>query len=229
MNATNDFNGFNDFSGFGGFGGFGRFGRFGQRGRRSVGTQGAPGFMRRGDFGLGFDLGGPRGPWGGRGGRGRGGRARRGDLRNVILLLLEEQPRHGYQLITEVGERTDNRWTPSPGTVYPTLNLLEDEGLITISNVGGRKVAELTDEGRATVEEHRAEWTRILDAYGDPEAAEGAGPGALRHELHRLVAAVRFHGRDPESFARIARILREASERIESEGTDTEGGREQAD
>ena len=93
---------------------------------------------RRGPFGPGG--GGPFGPgpgggWGG-GRRGRGGgrgwgRARRGDIRSAILALLAERPMHGYEIIGELSERTDGLWRPSPGSIYPTLQLLEDEGLVT--------------------------------------------------------------------------------------------------
>jgi DNA-binding PadR family transcriptional regulator len=74
-----------------------------------------------------------------------------------VLLLLAEEPRHGYQLIQDIGERSNGAWNPSPGSVYPVLQQLEDEGLIVIENVAGRKTASLTDEGRTYVEEHADE------------------------------------------------------------------------
>ncbi|MBB5938522.1 PadR family transcriptional regulator [Streptomyces zagrosensis] len=86
------------------------------------------------------------------GGRGRGGprgRARRGDVRASILALLRDRPMHGYEMIQEIGERSGGAWRPSPGSVYPTLQLLEDEGLITSVSEGGKKLFTLTDEGRA--------------------------------------------------------------------------------
>ncbi|MGW7052365.1 PadR family transcriptional regulator [Streptomyces sp. NPDC054887] len=91
------------------------------------------------------------GPWGG-GGRGRGGprgRARRGDVRSSILALLADRPMHGYEMIQEIGERSGGAWRPSPGSVYPTLQLLEDEGLIVSESEGGKKLFTLTDSGRA--------------------------------------------------------------------------------
>lgn len=110
-------------------------------------------------------------------GRGRGGRAGRGDLRAVIVTLLAQEPMHGYQLITQIKERTGGNWVPSPGTVYPTLSMLEDEGMITISAEGGRKMATLTDEGRQLAEDNSAQWSQILDAYAQPEDAQDpAGP-----------------------------------------------------
>ncbi|MEU7021850.1 PadR family transcriptional regulator [Streptomyces sp. NPDC046203] len=106
-----------------------------------------------GPFGPGF--GG--GPWGGGGfgGRGRGGgrgRARRGDVRASILALLKDRPMHGYEMIQEIGERTSGAWKPSPGSVYPTLQMLEDEGLIASESEGGKKLFTLTDAGRAEAE-----------------------------------------------------------------------------
>ncbi|MEV8591353.1 PadR family transcriptional regulator [Streptomyces sp. NPDC051180] len=107
-----------------------------------------------GPFGPGFG-GGPFG--GGFGGRGRGGggrgRARRGDVRASILALLKDRPMHGYEMIREIGERSDGAWKPSPGSVYPTLQMLEDEGLITSASEGGKKLFTLTDTGRAEAEE----------------------------------------------------------------------------
>ncbi|MEV1054707.1 PadR family transcriptional regulator [Streptomyces sp. NPDC049887] len=100
-----------------------------------------------GPFGPGF--GGP--PWGGGRGRGRG-RARRGDVRASILALLKDRPMHGYEMIQEIGERSGGAWKPSPGSVYPTLQLLEDEGLITSESDGGKKLFTLTGTGRAEAE-----------------------------------------------------------------------------
>jgi DNA-binding PadR family transcriptional regulator len=78
-----------------------------------------------------------------------GGRARRGDVRAAILILLAERPMHGYEIIQEVGERTEGVWEPSPGSVYPTLQMLEDEGLVTAQESDGRKRYALTEEGSA--------------------------------------------------------------------------------
>ncbi|MFF8595989.1 PadR family transcriptional regulator [Streptomyces sp. NPDC015220] len=101
-------------------------------------------------FGPGF--GGP-GPWGGRGRGGPRGRARRGDVRASILALLKDRPMHGYEMIQEIAERSGGAWKPSPGSVYPTLQLLEDEGLITSESEGGKKLYSLTDSGRAAAAE----------------------------------------------------------------------------
>lgn len=99
-------------------------------------------------------------PFGGR--RGRGGprgRARRGDVRASILALLGDRPMHGYEMIQEIAERSGGAWKPSPGSVYPTLQLLEDEGLISSASEGGKKLFSLTDTGRTEAEAGpRAPW-----------------------------------------------------------------------
>lgn len=97
-------------------------------------------------------------PMSGFGGPGFGSRRTgQGNVRVAILALLAERPMHGYQIIQEIGERTGGLWRPSPGSVYPALQQLEDEGLVAIEKAEGRKVARLTDAGRAHVEERRDE------------------------------------------------------------------------
>jgi DNA-binding PadR family transcriptional regulator len=104
------------------------------------------------------------------GGRHRhGDRARRGDVRAAVLLALEESPMHGYQLIQEIDERSGGVWTPSPGAIYPALALLEDEGLVTITVDGGRKMASLTGTGRDYLNEHR-------ESMGNPFEVQGPNP-----------------------------------------------------
>src|ERR1700691_3802503 len=100
------------------------------------------GFGPGGGYG-GFPFGGPGG--GGPFGRGRGRKARRGDIRTAALLLLAEEPRNGYQIMQEVEERSDGVWRPSPGSAYPALQQLEDEGLIRSEKIDGRKLFQLTD------------------------------------------------------------------------------------
>src|SRR5262249_49774251 len=110
-----------------------------------------------------------RGPWfGGRGGWSgppfggppgfpRGPRARRGAARKAALLLLAEGPMNGYQIMQEIEKRSDGIWRPSPGSIYPALAQLEDEGLVRTDEAGDRRSYTLTDAGRAHVEEHRDE------------------------------------------------------------------------
>jgi DNA-binding PadR family transcriptional regulator len=135
-------------------------------------------FDPRGGFGFGF---GP-GPRGRRGGRGRG---RRGDVRAAILTLLKERPMHGYEMIQEIAERSQNLWRPSPGSVYPTLQLLVDEGLLVATESdGSKKLFELTDEGRAAAEKiETPPWQEIADDV-DP------GHVSLRTAVAQLMGAV---------------------------------------
>jgi DNA-binding PadR family transcriptional regulator len=103
------------------------------------------------------------GPWRGMGlgPGGRRSRARRGDVRAAMLLLLEEERRNGYQLMEEIESRSGGAWRPSPGSVYPALAQLEDEGLIRSDEGAGRRSFELTDEGRSYVADNR-------EALGSP-------------------------------------------------------------
>jgi DNA-binding PadR family transcriptional regulator len=141
-----------------------------------------PGFEVRFDprGGFGFGPGGPRGR--GRGGRGRG---KRGDVRAAILKLLAERPMHGYEMIQEIAERSQNLWRPSPGSVYPTLQLLVDEGLLVArESEGSKKLFELTDEGKAAADKiETAPWQEIAD---------GVEPGHanLRSAVGQLMGAV---------------------------------------
>jgi DNA-binding PadR family transcriptional regulator len=125
-----------------------------------------------------------RHPWGGhmaghmgRHGRHRGGRVGRflehGDLRFVVLALIAEQPRHGYELIKELEDRTGGAYRPSPGVIYPTLALLEDEGFIRpVTGEAGRKLFEATDEGREALKANQAGVDAVFGRMA--EAAEGA-------------------------------------------------------
>src|SRR5919198_5988510 len=104
-------------------------------------------------------------PWGGRrnwdrmwcgGPRGGGARrARRGDVRPALLSLLEDKPMHGYDLIRELEQRSGGAWRPSPGSIYPTLQMLEEEGLISGEDQDGKRVFSLTDAGRTELEQRR--------------------------------------------------------------------------
>jgi DNA-binding PadR family transcriptional regulator len=118
-----------------------RLGDF-SRGRGRGRGRGRPDRFAR-HFGFGPGFGGPFG---------RGPRAGRGDVRAAIIGLLAEEPMHGYQIITELTERSGGVWRPSPGSVYPTLQALEDQGLVTADKSEGRRVFSLTSEGRAEAE-----------------------------------------------------------------------------
>lgn len=129
-----------------------------------------------------------RGGHGGPRGRGRG-RIHRGDVRTAILLVLADEPMHGYQIMQAISDRTGGAWRPSPGAVYPTIAQLEDEDLVTTQEEGGRRLVTLTSEGRTYVEERSA---RMGDPFAD-FADRPAGPD-LREPLHELHAAVRQIG-----------------------------------
>jgi len=119
-------------------------------------------------------------------GRGPGRRAGRGDIRAAVLLLLSEQPMHGYQLIQEIAERSGGRWRPSPGAIYPALSLLEDEGLVLITAEGGRKLASLTEAGTTYVTDNAEQ----LGTPFDDAATRPQHPGrALRGAMEALGAA----------------------------------------
>ncbi len=153
----------------------------GPRGGRGRHRHRGFGHGSEGGFG-GFPFGGPGG---GGGPRGRGRKARRGDIRTAALLLLAEEPRNGYQIMQEVEERSDGVWRPSPGSVYPALAQLEDEGLIRSDELDGRKLFALTDDGRAEVEKRDAKkpapWEQMSGEVSD-EA----------HELAKLMREVAF-------------------------------------
>ena len=107
--------------------------------------------------------------------RWRGPKARRGDVRAAILAVLAEQPMNGYQIIQEIAERSGGVWKPSPGSIYPTLQQLEDEGLVTADAEVGRRTFTLTDEGRAYVAEHQDEVSAPWEAMGAPAADDENG------------------------------------------------------
>ncbi|GFG65934.1 hypothetical protein MKUB_34240 [Mycobacterium kubicae] len=162
-------------------------------------------------FGGGFGFGPFGGPGGGRGGFRRGGRGRRGDVRAAILVLLAERPMHGYEMIQQIAERSNGIWRPSPGSVYPTLQLLGDEGLIRASESdGSKKLFELTDEGRGAAE-------KVVSPPWD-EIAEGVDPGQLnlRSAVGQLFGAVAqsAHTASAEQQQRIVDIVNNARREI---------------
>jgi DNA-binding PadR family transcriptional regulator len=162
------------------------------------------GFDPRGGFGFGPGVRG--------GGRGRGrGRGRRGDVRAAILKLLAERPMHGYEMIQEIAERSQNLWRPSPGSVYPTLQLLVDEGLLVArESEGSKKLFELTDDGRAAAEKvETPPWETIAD---DVEP----GHVNLRSAVAQLMGAVAqgAYATSPEQQERIVDIVNNARREI---------------
>ena len=170
---------------------------------------GGPGFGPFGSGGPGFGFGGPRG--GRRGGPRGGGRGKRGDVRAAILKLLTDRPMHGYEMIQEINERSQQLWKPSPGSVYPTLQLLVAEGLPVAPETEGRKkLFDLTADGRAAADKiETAPWDEIT---------EGADPGAmgLRSAVGQLMGAVgqSAHAASAEQQQRIIDIVNNARREI---------------
>jgi DNA-binding PadR family transcriptional regulator len=130
--------------------------------------------------------GGPRGGW-------RAQKARRGDVRAALLAVLAVQPMNGYQIIQEISERSDGAWKPSPGSVYPTLQQLQDEGLVTADAETGQRAYTLTDEGRTYVAEHADEMAAVWEAVTPPadEDENGMKPllGQIGTALWQILAA----------------------------------------
>ena len=148
-----------------------------------------------------------------RGGRGHGRgrhRVRRGDVRSAILALLDDRPMHGYEMIQELEERTGGRWRPSAGSIYPTLQLLEDEGLVTAEEVDGRKVFSLTESGKKEVPE-QTEGERPWE-----EGDEDSPRFAVRSELFRTIGAAKqiARGDDDEQMTKAAEILKESRRQL---------------
>ncbi|MFT3865287.1 MAG: PadR family transcriptional regulator [Solirubrobacterales bacterium] len=138
------------------------------------------------EFARSRGFGGPGFGPGGRG-RGRGPRARRGDIRAAVLALLADRPMHGYEMIKETEERSEGAWTPSAGSIYPTLQMLEDEGLIRGEDSDGKRRFSLTDEGRKAYEEKSgdvAPWDAVRAGFP-------TGHLALRHTIGQLILAVK--------------------------------------
>ena len=168
------------------------------------------GFRPPPGFGPGFG-GGP----GARGGHGHGpfgGRGRRrGNVRAAILALLTERPMHGYEMIQELDQRTGGVWRPSPGSVYPTLQLLEDEGLITPTEAGGRKAYSLTEAGQAeaATAAENAPWAEF--------SAETVSSGHdTREAIGGIMMALKQIGfeRNTEQWSRAVDVLNETKRKL---------------
>ncbi|WP_136707941.1 PadR family transcriptional regulator [Agromyces sp. H66] len=143
-----------------------------------------------------------------------GTRMGRGDVRAAVLALLTERPMHGYQIIHEIEERSHGMWKPSPGSVYPTLQMLADEGLITAEESGGRKTYSLTDTGRAGTEgsaERSAPW----EMPGMRDAASATAIPKAGAQLAQAAAQVARSG-SPEQVTEAVAVLDEARRKLYS-------------
>lgn len=169
----------------------------------------------RGPFGPGphhhFGQGGPFGP-GGEGGRFFG----RGDMKFALLELLQEHPMHGYEMMKALEEKSGGFYSPSPGSIYPTLQMLEDRGFVTASEVEGKKVYSITDAGRALLAERQGE----EEHFAGPPWMRWRGPGghaprpemqALRSEAMEVARLFAIAGRisiqNPEQLGRLRGII----------------------
>ncbi|WP_417562313.1 PadR family transcriptional regulator [Microbacterium sp.] len=138
-------------------------------------------------------------------------RVSRGDVRATVLSLLAEEPMHGYQIISEIEKRSGGTWKPSAGSVYPTLQLLADEGMITAEESDGRKTYSLTEAGRAEAEES-ADRATPWEATGSTRARMGALPKA-GVELAQAAAQVARTG-TPAQVDEAIEVLAEARRRL---------------
>ncbi|MEO5640886.1 MAG: PadR family transcriptional regulator [Sphingomicrobium sp.] len=188
--------------------------------------------MRLGPDGFRFEFGGggPRGGrpgggggWGGDGDRPRGRRRMfgSGELRLVLLKLIADEPRHGYDLIRAIEDRTGGQYAPSPGVVYPTLTMLTDMGLVEEqASEGSRKAFAITDEGRKHLEESAAEVDALFTRLDEAKPREAPHGGAnIRRAMGNLMSALRnrvaHEGFDEALVHEVTAILDDAAQRIE--------------
>lgn len=149
----------------------------------------------------------------GRHGRGGGRRGRRlfdhGELRLVVLALIVEKPRYGYELIKAIEDRVGGSYSPSPGVIYPTLTLLEELGHATVEESAGKKLYAITDEGRAYIAAHQAAVDAILARMAEVNAAHGGGPAPeIIRGMENLKLALRLRqSRGPLSEEQLRRIV----------------------
>jgi len=191
------------------------------------------------------DFGGRRGPghWGGGFGGPWGGwfpgppapprapKASRGDVRAAILALLREGPLNGYQIMSEIEERSGGAWRPSPGAVYPALSQLADEGLIAAAESGGRRAYSLTEAGRQYVEQHPDMARGAWESVAQQEAWQVPGLFAEAARLGGGIVQI-AHAGTPEQIRAAERLLERTRRdlyRILADDDDDEGGEDDAD
>lgn len=166
------------------------------------------------------------GDWGNLRGGGRRGGGRmfgHGDLKLLLLALIEQEPRHGYELIRMIEDMFHGQYSPSPGTVYPTLTMLEEMGYLKVdSEEGGRKRYAITDEGRAFLDDNREEVEAVTERTERKArfAAKLATPMAIRDAVHALkhALAMRLTKWDKAEAERVVAILERAARDIASGG-----------
>lgn len=171
--------------------------------------------MGRGGFGSGGGGGGPRG----RGGRIFGP----GDLRLVLLSLIREKPRHGYELIKELEQKFGGAYAPSPGSVYPTLTLLEEIGQLRSSESdGAKRLFRVTAEGERYLEDNESALQSALTRMemAARAVAGEAPPMEIMHAMHTLKASLLFHrgGWEAKEVARVRELIESAAAGISRGG-----------
>jgi DNA-binding PadR family transcriptional regulator len=175
----------------------------------------------RHDYELGGGRHGRHRHHGHEGGHRRGRVFDQGDLRYVILALIAEKPRHGYELIKAIEDKLGGAYSPSPGVVYPTLTLLEELGHARVSaDAGGKKLYEITPEGTAFLEANRGAVDAIFGRMADVNAAQGGEPAPqVLRAIENLRFALRLKlargGLSDEQVQSIAAILDETARKIE--------------
>lgn len=196
-----------------------------RQGMRGHGRHGCSNGVRDAFRAMAFGRGGPEGArgWGGQGRGGRGGRRvfDSGELRLVLLKLIADQPRHGYDLIRAIEELSGGAYAPSPGVVYPTLTMLHDMGHIDEAKAeGSRKAYAITPEGAAHLAEHKAEVDALLErlaALAAMREKTDAAPIRRAMQNMRTVLHDRLSREDVDKaiLHEVAAILDEAAQRIE--------------
>jgi DNA-binding PadR family transcriptional regulator len=145
-----------------------------------------------------------------------------GDMKYVILRLLRDKPRHGYEVMKDLEEQLHGCYTPSPGTVYPTLQWLEDEGLVAAAQVEGKKVYEITDAGRRFLDEHQDVVDDIFDRVRDAvERTVGGAMADVNRAVGQLVKNVYRAGWKADDDAvrrRLAEIVQRAADEVAGVG-----------
>jgi DNA-binding PadR family transcriptional regulator len=155
---------------------------------------------------------------GGPGFRGRGPKIfEAGAMRYIVLQLIAEKPRHGYEIIKAIEDLIGGGYSPSPGVIYPLLSMLQDQGYVTVIADGNKNLHTITPEGQAFLEENRA----FVDAIKDRMSSKGRGStGDIRHsikDLLFLMQRLRGHSLTPEKLAKIQAILKQAMDDISAQ------------
>ncbi len=184
-------------------------------------------FFNRDDHDHDFDMGGHRhkrkqfakhmrgrGPFGHDFGGGGRKRHRRGDIKFILLELIKEQPRHGYELIKVLEERYGGFYRPSPGTIYPTLQLLEDEGNLISETVDGKRVYKITSAGETLLEQHKQDIGDERFGFGMRGEPNWQDRSDLRHSAMALLETLMQAGRygSPEQVKAIQELLTKANQ-----------------